>query len=150
MFTAALIPILELQVTVRIKLCHGKTETTVLMIVTPRNKLSMAQMQKCGSLMPVRLFTIVLLLASACFLLAADKKDTAASSASAPDKTSAHPYNYPFGASPFLPSQAKTASPGFVSASAFVSAKFCANCHEDVHQQWRQSAHANSFRGSVL
>ncbi|MGZ4829888.1 MAG: tetratricopeptide repeat protein, partial [Candidatus Angelobacter sp.] len=26
------------------------------------------------------------------------------------------------------------------------TATFCSRCHEDVHQQWRQSAHANSFR----
>jgi tetratricopeptide (TPR) repeat protein len=104
------------------------------------------QKQKGGSSVSLRLFTAVFLLASACLLLAAEKKDPAASTVPAPDKTAVHPYNYPFGASPFLPSQARTASSDFVSATAFVSAKFCANCHEDVHQQWRQSAHANSFR----
>src|SRR5689334_16677831 len=83
----------------------------------------------------------ILLLASGCLLLAADKKESPAA-----DNESLHPYNYPFGAAPFLPSQAKTASAKFVDSNAFPSAKFCAKCHEDVHQQWRQSAHANSFR----
>jgi Flp pilus assembly protein TadD len=89
-----------------------------------------------------RLLTAVLLLASACFLLAADNKGPAPT----PDRGAAHPYNYPFGISPFLPSQAKTAPASFIDATSFPTAAFCAKCHEDVHQQWRQSAHANSFR----
>jgi Flp pilus assembly protein TadD len=83
-----------------------------------------------------------MLLASACLLLAADNKGPAP----APDREGAHPYNYPFGASPFLPSQAKTSPASFIDATSFPTAGFCAQCHEDVHQQWRQSAHANSFR----
>ena len=55
-------------------------------------------------------------------------------------------YHYPFGPNPFLPSQAKSANGSFIPASAFPPAKFCAECHADVHKQWRQSAHANSFR----
>ncbi|MGZ7062340.1 MAG: tetratricopeptide repeat protein, partial [Candidatus Angelobacter sp.] len=89
-----------------------------------------------------RFLAAILLLSSACLLLAADN----AGSGPAPDKTTAHPYNYPFGASPFLPSQAKTESAAFIDSTAFPTATFCSRCHEDVHQQWRQSAHANSFR----
>ena len=56
------------------------------------------------------------------------------------------PYNYPFGDNPFLPSQAKSAGNNFLSPDSFPKASYCANCHAEVHQQWRQSAHANSFR----
>jgi tetratricopeptide (TPR) repeat protein len=92
----------------------------------------------------LRLAVILLLLGSACFLLAEDKRESG--SGPLPDTTSIHPYNYPFGAGPFLPSQARTETSGFLSAAEFPKAKFCANCHEEAHKQWRQSAHANSFR----
>jgi len=56
-------------------------------------------------------------------------------------------YNYAFGeASPFLPSQAVTSSGKFIQSTQFASAQYCSQCHEDAHRQWRQSAHANSFR----
>ena len=56
-------------------------------------------------------------------------------------------YNTHFGAdSPFLPSQAKTESGGFIQPGAFPTAEYCGHCHEDAHKQWRESAHANSFR----
>lgn len=55
-------------------------------------------------------------------------------------------YHLPFGPNPFLPSEAETISGDFIPASAFPSAEYCANCHQDVHAQWRQSAHSNSFR----
>lgn len=60
--------------------------------------------------------------------------------------SSAHSYNLPFGENPFLPSQAKTELGGFIEASAFPTAEYCSKCHEDAHRQWRESAHANSFR----
>ena len=49
-------------------------------------------------------------------------------------------------ASPYLPSQAKSTFTGYLSPKQFPKAEFCAKCHEDVHKEWRQSAHANSFR----
>lgn len=55
-------------------------------------------------------------------------------------------YNLPFGNAPFLPSQAETANGSFIPSSAFPSAEYCAHCHADIHAQWRQSAHSNSFR----
>jgi tetratricopeptide (TPR) repeat protein len=55
-------------------------------------------------------------------------------------------YHYSFGSAPFQPSQAVTEAGGFIPASAFPPASYCANCHSDVHRQWRESAHANSFR----
>ncbi len=55
-------------------------------------------------------------------------------------------YNLRFGANPFLPSQAKSEHDEFLAPDAFPPASYCATCHADVHAQWRQSAHANSFR----
>lgn len=61
-------------------------------------------------------------------------------------RNTAAPYAYPFGDSPYLPSQAKSNFQGFLQPSDFPSAAYCGKCHEDVHKQWRESAHANSFR----
>jgi tetratricopeptide (TPR) repeat protein len=56
-------------------------------------------------------------------------------------------YNTRFGTnSPFLPSQAKSESGGFIQTGAFPTAEYCGHCHQDAHKQWRESAHANSFR----
>ncbi len=55
-------------------------------------------------------------------------------------------YQYRFGKNPFLPSHALTSSGDFLPADAFPKASYCANCHQDAHREWRQSAHANSFR----
>jgi Flp pilus assembly protein TadD len=65
---------------------------------------------------------------------------------SASDVTPTPTYRLPFGDNPFLPSQAKSGSSGFIEAAAFPKAEYCAKCHEDAHRQWRESAHANSFR----
>jgi tetratricopeptide (TPR) repeat protein len=70
--------------------------------------------------------------------------------ASASDKDSGYeanaPYNYPFGKNPYLPSKAQTDRDTFIPARAFPTAVYCEKCHEEAHQQWRESAHANSFR----
>jgi tetratricopeptide (TPR) repeat protein len=63
-----------------------------------------------------------------------------------PDAKPKQQYNLPFGKEPYLPSQAKTTQGGFMPPGAFPLASYCATCHEDAHRQWRQSAHANSFR----
>ncbi len=56
-------------------------------------------------------------------------------------------YNTRFGAnSPFLPSEATTESGDFIQPGTFPTAEYCAHCHADIHKQWRESAHANSFR----
>jgi tetratricopeptide (TPR) repeat protein len=56
-------------------------------------------------------------------------------------------YNYRFGQNqPFLPSLAKTDTGEFINAKAFPSAKYCGHCHQEAYAEWRQSAHANSFR----
>ncbi|HEX7158946.1 MAG TPA: tetratricopeptide repeat protein [Edaphobacter sp.] len=56
-------------------------------------------------------------------------------------------YNYRFGANqPFLPSLATTDTGEFINSKGFLSAKYCGHCHQEAHAEWRQSAHANSFR----
>lgn len=55
-------------------------------------------------------------------------------------------YALPFGPNPYLPSNAKTAFSDFLDPKQVPSAKYCANCHREAHKQWRESAHANSFR----
>src|SRR6267154_1475213 len=125
------------------RLCRSNSETTVLKIVSPRTTIvTSSPIQKRGPFGRHRLITAALLMASACILLAADNKNAGPAS----DKDVAHAYHYPFGASPFLPSQAKTESAAFIDSAAFPTAAFCSRCHDEVHQQWRQSAHANSFR----
>ena len=86
------------------------------------------------------IFTTVLLLTGASFLIAGDTKT------SSTDVHPVQPYNLPFGNNPFLPSQATADPAGFIDASSFPTAEYCSRCHEDAHRQWRQSAHANSFR----
>src|SRR4051812_3071608 len=79
----------------------------------------------------------LLVAACACLLFAEEKTPAPAEGKTATTNVPAagHPYNYPFGASPFLPSQARTASAGFIAAAEFPSAKYCGNCHQDIHQQ---------------
>lgn len=56
-------------------------------------------------------------------------------------------YNFHFGADkPFLPSNATTETGGFISPKSFPTAAYCGHCHQEAHAEWRQSAHANSFR----
>jgi tetratricopeptide (TPR) repeat protein len=56
-------------------------------------------------------------------------------------------YDFRFGKDkPFLPSNANTFNGKFINREDFISAERCAKCHTDAHPQWKQSAHANSFR----
>src|SRR4051812_47477098 len=55
-------------------------------------------------------------------------------------------YALPFGANPYLPSNATAEFSGFLDPKLVPSAAYCANCHQEAHKQWRESAHANSFR----
>lgn len=55
-------------------------------------------------------------------------------------------YDLKFGANPFLPSNATTATGKFMPGESFVASSRCASCHTDSHAQWLQSAHRNSFR----
>src|SRR4051812_43979010 len=56
-------------------------------------------------------------------------------------------YDYRFGKdSPFSPSNATTYNGQFISGEDFIPSERCAKCHTDIHPQWKDSAHANSFR----
>jgi len=62
-------------------------------------------------------------------------------------KRVAENYDYRFGSDrPFAPSNANTVDGKFIPAEYFISSTRCAECHTDIHPQWRQSAHANAFR----
>lgn len=56
-------------------------------------------------------------------------------------------YNSRFGTDqPFLPSNATTDTGQFIDPKSFPTAKYCGHCHQEAHAEWRQTAHANSFR----
>ena len=59
-------------------------------------------------------------------------------------------YSFRFGTSkPFLPSNATTDTGQFIDPESFPTAKYCGHCHQAAHAQWRESAHANSFRAPL-
>jgi Tfp pilus assembly protein PilF len=77
----------------------------------------------------------------------AENDPTTPSQRTAYSQSIAEHYNYRFGANqPFLPSLATTDTGEFINSKAFLSAKYCGHCHQEAHAEWRQSAHANSFR----
>ena len=56
-------------------------------------------------------------------------------------------YNDRFGReNPFLPSNATTDTGEFLDPKSFPTAEYCGHCHQEAHQQWRQSAHSNANR----
>ena len=56
-------------------------------------------------------------------------------------------YNFRYGkAFPFLPSYATTDTGEFISPKSFYTADYCGHCHQEAHQQWRESAHSNANR----
>ncbi|MBS1792583.1 MAG: tetratricopeptide repeat protein [Acidobacteria bacterium] len=56
-------------------------------------------------------------------------------------------YDYRFGREkPFGPSNATTFDGQFINGEDFIASARCGKCHTDAHPQWRESAHANSFR----
>ena len=55
-------------------------------------------------------------------------------------------YDHRFGPNPYLPSLATSDFEGFLKPADIPTAAYCEHCHTAVHAQWRQSAHANSFR----
>lgn len=91
---------------------------------------------------------------AACFIVGAripkayaDNDPAQPSQRQAYSQSTAEHYNYRFGAGqPFLPSFATTDNGEFINSKAFPTAKYCGHCHQQAHAEWRQSAHANSFR----
>ncbi|MGA7159303.1 MAG: tetratricopeptide repeat protein [Acidobacteriaceae bacterium] len=71
----------------------------------------------------------------------------ASSATSAYSKEVSQHYDYRFGKNmPFLPSNATTETGGFISPNSFPTAEYCGRCHQASYKQWRETAHANSFR----
>jgi tetratricopeptide (TPR) repeat protein len=91
---------------------------------------------------------------SACIFIALQKDGTrAADSVTTPAQREIYTqsvkqhYNLRFGQDkPFLPSNATTDTGQFINPKAFPTAKYCSHCHQEAHAEWRESAHANSFR----
>ena len=72
---------------------------------------------------------------------------TTAALRSAYSQTVSEHYNFRFGAGePFLPSLATTDTGEFIDPKSFPTAKYCGHCHQEAYAEWRQTAHANSFR----
>ncbi len=56
-------------------------------------------------------------------------------------------YNFRFGKDDLAaPGNASIAGNDFIQPSAFPTASYCAHCHRQAYQQWRQALHSNSFR----
>ena len=55
-------------------------------------------------------------------------------------------YNNRFGTNHFLPSNATTDNGEFIDPKSFPTAQYCGHCHQEAHEQWRQSVHSNSNR----
>lgn len=95
----------------------------------------------------LKLGIISLWLVVATMSLASYVVKSAGMSASEYQKWISETYAYRFGTDrPFAPSNATTVDGNFIAPDKFISAARCATCHTDAHPQWRESAHANSFK----
>jgi len=75
-----------------------------------------------------------------------EANEAAAASQAYNDRISAK-YNFRFGRTkPFLPSNATTETGDFIDPKQFQTADYCGHCHQEAHQQWRESAHSNANR----
>jgi tetratricopeptide (TPR) repeat protein len=78
---------------------------------------------------------------------ASENTAPAADARAAYSQATAENYDYAFGANkPFLPSKATTDTGQFIDPKSFPTAEYCGHCHQEAYRQWRQTAHANSFR----
>jgi tetratricopeptide (TPR) repeat protein len=56
-------------------------------------------------------------------------------------------YTYRYGIDkPFLPSNMTTDNGEFIDPKSYPTAQYCGHCHQESHQEWRESAHSNSNR----
>ena len=78
---------------------------------------------------------------------ASSEADAAAAARLAYNEKIAASYNYRFGKTlPFVPSNATTEGGEFMDPKLFLTAAYCGHCHQESHQQWRESAHSNANR----
>ena len=102
---------------------------------------------KYGFLMTVSIAAMALCASSLLPSPVAQAGEDAGAVAHEYSKKAAANYDYHLGDhTPFLPSNATTATGEFLDPSSFQTAAYCGHCHQESHKEWRQSAHANSFR----
>ena len=94
---------------------------------------------------------VALLMAAAAFTVkavhAGSEAEAAADARQTYSQKVAATYNKRFGATAyFLPSDATSDDGEFMDPKTFPTAQYCGHCHEEAHQQWRESAHSNSNR----
>ena len=78
---------------------------------------------------------------------AGTEADEAAAARHAFSEKASAKYNFRYGKNfPFLPSNATTDTGEFINPTSFYTADYCGHCHQEAHQQWRESAHSNSNR----
>ena len=78
---------------------------------------------------------------------AGTEADEAAAARHAYSEKTGAKYNFRYGKNlPFLPSNATTDTGEFINPRSFYTADYCGHCHQEAHQQWRESAHSNSNR----
>ncbi len=78
---------------------------------------------------------------------AANEADVAAEKRQQFSERTAATYNYLYGKEhPFWPSNAATDTGQFLEPSTVPTAAYCGHCHQETHQQWRESVHSNSNR----
>ncbi len=78
---------------------------------------------------------------------ASSEADEAAAARHAYNEKVAATYDYRFGKTlPFVPSNVTTATGEFMDPKLFLTAAYCGHCHQESHQQWRESAHSNANR----
>ena len=78
---------------------------------------------------------------------AGTEADEAAAARHAFSEKASAKYNFRYGKDfPFLPSNATTDTGEFISPQSFYTAEYCGHCHQEAHQQWRESAHSNANR----
>ncbi len=84
---------------------------------------------------------------AACVLgLAGWRSETAKRDGSAATGDSTPRYLLPFGNNPYLPSEARSSFTQFLKPADVPTAAYCGQCHRQLYKEWRESAHANSFR----
>lgn len=76
----------------------------------------------------------------------ADAKPAPVAAGAAYDAKILSSYQLPFGEGISMPGNAAVAGSKFLPASAFPDAAYCGHCHQEAYHEWRQAAHANSFR----
>jgi Flp pilus assembly protein TadD len=78
---------------------------------------------------------------------AGSETDEAATARQEYNEKIAGTYNYRYGKTlPFLPSNATTDTGQFLDPKLFLTASYCGHCHQESHQEWRESAHSNANR----